>query len=473
MGLQIVQILLRKMKMNKESFHFIAIGGVGQSALAKILLVLGYNVSGSDIIESKYTKLIQSMGAKVYIGHSKENIKGTPKIVISSAIKENNPELIEAKEKGLEIIHRSDCLKFISEKYETFIGLSGTHGKTTTSGMLSFILDKMKLNPAYAIGGIIPKLNINANAYDNSKYFIAELDESDGTIVKYNPDLLVINNLEADHLDFYKNGLKDIIKTFEQLTSKMKENSKLFLNIDNEGIKEFLLQTKYKKENIITYSINSKSDYIAKNIKFIDLETKFDIYKKDKFIGTINLIIPGIHNIYNTLAIISILDSLGYEFNSYSKYFSEFSGMGRRFQLIADNNDIKIIDDYAHHPSEIKATLNAIKNVQKNKVIIFQPHRYTRLKGLWNEFLDCFNDINKLFILDVFSAGDEFDNEFNSENFTKEIIKKGIDAKYIKGSIDEAAKQIVKELKKDDIVLTLGAGDITKIGGKINDLFTK
>ncbi len=452
-------------------FHFIAIGGVGQSALAKILLCLGYSVSGSDIQESKYTKLTSSLGAKIYIGHSKDNIKGSPKIVISSAIKEDNPELIYARENNLDVMHRSDCLKFISEKFPIFIGLAGTHGKTTTSGLLSFLMEKMNLNPSYAIGGIIPKLNINAKANKNSKYFIAELDESDGTIQKYSPDYLVINNLEKDHLDFYKNGLDDIILTFEKLIDNMDETKKVFLNVDNEGCKLFKKQTKFK--NIITYALNNEADYNAKNIIFDELNSSFDFYKKDKLIGKINLIIPGVHNIYNALAILSILDTLGFKYDEYYKYFPEFSGMGRRFQIVADINDIKIIDDYAHHPQEIKSTLSAVKDTKRRKVVIFQPHRYTRLKGLWNEFLDSFNTIDKLFVLDVFSAGDSFDSQYNSKNFVNEIIKKGIDTQYIEGDIKEAAKKIAPKLKKGDIVLTLGAGDITKIGGEINDLLSK
>lgn len=446
-----------------SDFHFIAIGGVGQSALAKILLKLGYKVSGSDICESKYTHLVSDLGAKVYIGQKPENIIGTPKVVISSAIKEDNPELIQARKLSLEVMHRSDCLKYISELFPCFIGLSGTHGKTTTSGLLSFVLENLKVNPSYAIGGIIPKLNINAAAHKDSKFFVAELDESDGTIVKYNPDILLINNLEADHLDHYKNGLSDIIKTFK----KVVDNSKtIIINKDDDGIKELNLN------QAITYSIKSEADYEARNIEFKELESSFDVYKKGNLLGKINLIIPGVHNIYNALGIVAILDTLGFEFKTYAEFFKEFSGMGRRFQLVANDKGVKIIDDYAHHPHEIQSTLDAIKNVKARKVVIFQPHRYTRLKGLWNEFLNSFNTIDKLFVLDTFSAGDEFDPEFNSENFTSAIEKKGINAIYIKGSIAEAAKQIAPQIQKGDIVLTLGAGDITKIGGEINGLLS-
>ncbi len=451
-------------------FHFIAIGGVGQSALAKILLQLGYKVSGSDINDSKYVHLVEKLGAKVYIGHNKDNIKGTPKIVVSSAIKDDNPEIIRAKELKLDIIHRSDCLKIISEKFPKFIGLAGTHGKTTTSGLISFVLEMMKQNPSYAIGGIIPKLNINASAKISSKYFIAELDESDGTIQKYAPNYFVINNLEADHLDHYKNGLDDIIPTFERVVDNMKDDDVVFINLDNDGNKRFLAQTKAK--NIITYALNSKADFEAKNVVFDELNSSFDVYKKDEFLGKINLIVPGKHNVYNAIAIVSVLDCLGFKFEEYAKHFSEFTGMGRRFQLVGDVKNIKIIDDYAHHPSEIQSTLNSIKDLKRRKVAIFQPHRYTRLKGLWDEFLKSFDVVDKLFVLDVFTAGDKPSSIYNSENFVAELKAKNKDVAYVSGGIIEAGKKIAPLLKENDIVILLGAGDITKMGGELYDLLS-
>ena len=456
-----------------KDIYFIAIGGVGQSALAKILIGLGYNVSGSDIQESKYTHMLEKMGAKINIGQEAKNIKENQTIVISSAIKEDNPELVRAKELNLEIMHRSDCLKFISEQYEKFIGLAGTHGKTTTSGMLSYVLEKINANPTYAIGGFLPEYKINANVYKNSKYFIAELDESDGTIQKYKPYYLLINNLEEDHLDHYKNGLKDIFETFKKTVSNMSDESKIFINVDNKGNQEFLKLINNK--NTVTYSIENPASYMAKNIVFKDFETKFDVYKNEKFLSEIKLIIPGIHNVYNALGVISILDSLGFKIDDIKQHFATFSGMGRRFQLVADTKGIKIIDDYAHHPSEIKSTLSAVKNIKRRKVAIFQPHRYTRLKALWNDFLESFNDIDKLYVLDVFNAGDKFDEKYNSKNFTDEFKKKNNkpEIEYIKGNMTEVSEKIAPELMQNDVVLTLGAGDVTKIGGMINDLLAK
>lgn len=454
-----------------NSFHFIAIGGVGQSALAKILLQLGFEVTGSDIEESKYTKLVEKLGAKVFIGHNEQNVQIGQTVVISSAIKEDNPELKRARELNLKIIHRSDCLDFISRKFPCFVGFAGTHGKTTTSGLLSFILEKMQKNPAYAIGGIIPKINENANASIHSKYFIAELDESDGTIEKYAPNYFVVNNLEADHLDFYKNGLDDIIETFKKTISNMQQGDKLVVNFDDDGAKRLFEESDFK--NYISFAINIEADYQVKNIIQKDLETQFDIYKKDEFLTKIKLIVPGIHNVYNALAVISVLDSLGFNQDEYSKYFAEFSGMGRRFQLYGEINDIKIIDDYAHHPTEIKATIQAIESSKRRKLAIFQPHRYTRLEGLWHEFIESFKPVDKLYVLDVFNAGKEPDLGYNSDTFAKACCEIGIEAKYIKGDMKKVAEQILPDIQQNDLVITLGAGDNTKVCGEIYDLLSK
>ena len=454
---------------NLPKFHFIAIGGVGQSALAKILLCLGYEVNGSDVEKSKYTKLVESLGAKVFIGHKKENIQGEPIVVVSSAIKEDNPEMIEAKRKNLKIMHRSDCLKYVSELFPCFIGFAGTHGKTTTSGLMSYVLEKLNQKPSYAIGGIIPELNINAAADKNSKYFVAELDESDGTIQKYAPNIFVVNNLEPDHLDYYKNGIDEIVDTFKKTVLNMKPDSKLFVNLDCDGVKKLLAKIDFK--NVITYSLNSNSKYKAKSIEFNQMTSSFEIYKDDKFLTKINLIIPGLHNVYNVLAVVSVLDSLN--FKDYEKYISKFTGMGRRFQIVSKKNDITIVDDYAHHPNEILSTLNSIKDVKKVKKVVFQPHRYTRLKALWNEFLDCFNTIDELYVIDTFNAGDKFDETYNSKNFTDAIKKRGVKASYVEGNMLQAAQKIAPNIKKGDLVLTMGAGDVTEIGGYIDDILSK
>ena len=264
----------------KKKYHFIAIGGVGMSGLAKYLLQKGFEVSGSDINDSKYVQNVKKLGAKVFIGHDENNVPEDCIVVASTAIRDNNPEIQKAKRLGLPIWHRSDLLAEISQHEEYFMGFSGTHGKTTTSGLCSYVLEKANLKPSYVVGGMIPELDTNANA-TNDKFFIAELDESDGTIVKYSPNLVVVNNLEPDHLDFYKNGLESILETFETFLSNMRENGIVMANTDNEGVKRLVKHfTQHElghNAHFITYSIGGNTDYCAKNINYTEDFTTFDI----------------------------------------------------------------------------------------------------------------------------------------------------------------------------------------------------
>lgn len=471
-----------------DCFHFIAMGGVGQSALAKILLKLGYKVSGSDVSDSKYLQELKTLGARVFIGHNSDNVPNNCFVVLSSAIKEDNLEYIRAKELGLTVLHRSDLLRAITHEFALTIGFAGTHGKTTTSGLCSYVLEKMNKNAAFAVGGIIPELNTNAGADKNSTMFVAELDESDGTIVKYTPEIFVINNLEADHLDYYKNGLPDVLNVFKTVASNLYEDCKIIVNIDDKGVLEFLDLIKELPiaKNIVKFSVrkdrqdaifnNLVPDILAKNIVFGEKNTEFEIVYKNNFLGKISTSLKGIHNVYNALAVITSLIEAGFDFAAFAPYFKGFTGMGRRFQTVFKDDTIEIIDDYAHHPSEIKTTLKAAKEYKEksNKqrvVAIFQPHRYTRLKALWNEFLEAFDDCDKLIIVDTYSAGDEFDFEFNSKNFREAFKAKNPlkEVNYIEGKILEIPLAVRQNIKDDDVVLTLGAGDITKLGALLGE----
>ncbi len=466
-----------------DKFHFIAMGGVGQSALAKILIRRGYDVSGSDISDSKYLKELKALGAKVFIGHNADNIPSdAPEmtyIVASSAIKEDNPEIIRAKELNMKILHRSDMLLALTKEFPSTIGFAGTHGKTTTSGLCAYVLSKMKKLPAYAIGGIIPELNTNAEAAKDSKFFIAELDESDGTIVKYSPEFFIINNLEADHLDFYKNGLADVLHTFKNVVDKLSSDAKIIVNADDKGVLE-LLKSIDNDKNILKFSVSNldNADIFAHNVVFNGSGADFDVTYRGEKLGKISTSLKGMHNVYNTLAVISALVVAGFNFSEFAPHFKGFTGMSRRFQQVYKNDDIEIIDDYAHHPSEIKATLNAaseykLKTGKKRVVAIFQPHRYTRLKALFDEFLTSFDNCDVLLVLDVFSAGDMHDCEFNSENFARAMQSTDKDVIYIPGKISEITDEVLKCIKKDDLILTLGAGDVTKLGKLLGDVFVQ
>ena len=434
-------------------YHFIAIGGIGMSGLAKYLLEDGHTVSGSDITDSKYVEKLRELGATVFIGHDAKNVPNDAIIIKSSAIRDNNPEVVRAKELGLKIYHRSDLLEEIAKSAQDngkcFIGFSGTHGKTTTSGMASYVLDKAGLEPSFVDGGIIPELNTNAQ-HKSGEHFVAELDESDGTIVKYYPDILVINNLEEDHIDFYKNGMPDLVKTFNQAISQAK---KALINNDNEG-------TALLSGNFVTFGLND-ADYTAKKI---DSDT-IEIYYKGEHLTKIKTQLAGVHNVYNILAVVSSLNEAGVDIQKVAEYFYGFTGMGRRFQKVGEINGIKIYDDYAHHPTEIKATLDAAasKFGKDNVVAVFQPHRYTRLQSLWNEFKGAFSNAGRVIVTDVYAASEDPIAGISGENFAKDLVG----SEYFSGDMKSVAKELLPTLKQGDVVIGLGAGTITNLGKEL------
>ena len=440
------------------------------SGLAKYLLEQGCKVSGSDICDSKYVQQLRTLGATVHIGHSAENVPENCVVIASTAIRANNPEILRAKELGLPIYHRSDLLAEISRGGKFFIGYAGTHGKTTTSGLSSYVLEKAGLQPSFVVGGIVPEISTNAQ-YRDGKYFVAELDESDGTIVKYSPDTVVINNLEADHLDFYKEGLSAILDTFEKFLSGLKPNAIILANNDSEGVEELIGGCSTLIPNpIFSYGLN-EADYTAKNIVYGEDYTTYDIYYKDEFLTDMKIILKGVHNVYNSLAVFASLHQDCVDINLIKPHFATFSGMGRRFQKVGEFGGISLYDDYAHHPTEIKATLSAAEAFRNHRVIaVFQPHRYTRLKSLWNEFLDAFYGVDKVVVTDVYAASEDVIDGINSENFTSELSERGVNCEYLAGDMKSVAQQLYPALKSGDVVIGLGAGTITSLGKELLQL---
>ena len=431
------------------------------SGLAKYLLENGCEVSGSDIKESKYKEKKKKLGATVYIGHDESNLPDDCIVVASTAIREDNPELVKAKRLGLTVYHRSDLLAEISKQDKFFIGFSGTHGKTTTSGLASYVLDLAGYEPSFVVGGIIPELGVNSQS-TKGKYFVAELDESDGTIVKYSPNVCVINNLEPDHLDFYKDGMKSLLATFEKFISNLKEDSVVLVNNDCEVLKQL------HAHKVMTFGLN-EADYTAKNIVFTQDCTTFDVYYKGELLTSLSIILKGRHNVYNSLAVVASLHQAGVDIERVKKHFATFSGMGRRFQKVGEFDGISIYDDYAHHPTEIKATLSCAESFKNKRVIaVFQPHRFTRLKNLWNDFLGAFDGVDKVIVTDVYAASEDPIEGVTGEKFAHELAQKtGINCKYLGGDIKNVAKELFPLLENGDVVIGLGAGTITALGKEL------
>lgn len=445
-----------------QNYHFIAIGGIGMSGLAKYLLEQGFSVSGSDVSASKYMLELEKLGAKVHVGHDEKNLPENSIVVVSSAIKDNNPELQKAKKLGMKIYHRSDLLKEISEKSKCFIGFAGCHGKTTTSGMASFVLEKSSYCPSYVVGGILPEINTNGK-YNSSQVFVAELDESDGTILKYLPDICVINNLDEDHVDFYTNGVDSIVEVFNKFISKLKPSAKVLINTDCEHNLRLI------GKPFVTYAIDDNdADYKAENIVYGAGFIEFDLLHFGAFVVHLSTKLIGKHNVYNTLAVAAALIEAGYDIEKLKDSFKTFTGMKRRFQLVGEVKGALIYDDYAHHPTEVKALLSSLSAFDnKNIIAVFQPHRYTRLQKFWKEFIDALKPVKNIVITDVFAASENEIVGVNSENLVKECIKEGLSARYIKGSMSDVAKCLYPELTDNDVVIGIGAGSVTQLGPEL------
>jgi len=472
--------LFRKTIAKTDGYiHFIAIGGIGMSGLAKILIELGYKVSGSDIKNNANIKSIENTGGIVKIGHSSENINNCSLVVVSSAIKPDNPELIEAKKQNIPLVHRAQLLEalmsgFGEEKKQYSIGVTGTHGKTTTSGMTAFLFEMEGLNPSFAIGGQLPHYDVNSKA-GFGDHFVSELDESDGSIELYTPDISIITNLEFDHADHYEKGFEQILETFERYACDLDKNSKIIINTDDSGNLDLLKRIDHK--NIITYSTNpeqplhKESVYRAEALATVP-NARMKVFKKNELLGEITLGIPGIHNISNALAATVAALECGIEFPQIADSLEKFTGMKRRFQTVGYFKGARIIDDYAHHPTEVEATLKTAKEIvsssQKGRVIaVFQPHRYTRLANLWQDFAKAFKDADIVYLCDVYPAGEAPLENVNSENLSKQITY--TKTFYVSGELENIAKAVKQEIKENDIILTMGAGNITQLGQLIID----
>jgi len=383
--------------------HFIGIGGAGMSGIAKVLLDLGYKISGSDLNVTETTKRLGKNGATVFTGHKASNVqKGIDVVVVSSAIPEDNDEVKKAQEFNIPVIQRAEMLAKLMENQKA-ICVAGAHGKTTTTSMIALVLEKNNLDPTVVVGGELNDIGGNAKL-GRGEYLVAEADESDGSFLKLLPWATVVTNIEDDHLDHY-GTLENIVEAFRQFINLGSPQGFSILCIDNTFVKKLADQIPGK---LITYGIQENAQYTAKDIVYEGLLTKAKIYFNDNLLGTLELNVPGKHNISNALAAISIGHQLGIDFQDIKEALKGFKGVQRRFQLIGKVNNVQVVDDYAHHPTEIKATLEAARNSHSGRLIaVFQPHSYTRTKFLAKEFAASFKAADKVILAEIYSAGEK------------------------------------------------------------------
>lgn len=444
--------------------HFIGIGGISMSGLAEILLIEGYKVTGTDNVDSSIVDRLRKLGAKVFIGHNKDNIIGADLIVYTDAISKDNEELRAAINSGAQVVDRATFLGALMKNYKNSIAVSGTHGKTTTTSMIATIMNHGKLNPTILIGGELDDIGGNVKL-GSDEYILTEACEYKANILKYFPTMAIILNMDEDHLDYFK-SMDHIVDTFIGYVNNLDDNSNLILNIDDPYADRLLNET---KANIISFGLEKECDYRAENIRY-DSEgfPTYTLNIKNTESHEITLNVMGIHNIYNSLAAIATTHTYGVPMDVISEFITYYRGVHRRLELKGYiNNTTKVIDDYAHHPTEIRASLSALRKSSKGKIYcVFQPHTFTRTKILLDSFARSFEGADKVIIADIYAARELDNGEIHSKELAKRIMENGADSIYL-GSFEEIEEYLVEAAKDNDIILTMGAGNVYKIGESI------
>lgn len=442
-----------------KKVHFIGIGGVSMSGLAEILLLKGYNVSGSDMKSSPATDKLSKMGAKIYIGHDSKNVQGADIVVYTAAVNNSNPEMQEAKKLNIPILKRAELLGFIMKGHKYNVAVSGTHGKTTTTSMISHITLSEKLDPTILVGGDLDIIDGNVRT-GKSEYFITEACEYKASFLSFYPFIGIILNIDADHLDYYKT-IDNVEKAFKDFSDLIPKDGYLIANADDKRCLEVASKARC---NVVTFGINN-GEITAKNIEYDNKScASFDVYNKGTFVFKINLNVPGKHNVLNSLSAVAASLVLKISSDSIISGLKSFGGTHRRFEFKGKKNGVTVVDDYAHHPTEIKATLAAAKNYPHKRIVcVFQPHTYSRTINLFDEFTNAFDGVDELIIADIYAAREKDTGEVSSKMLSDAISKKGINSINIH-SFEDIKDYLDKTLKDGDLLLTVGAGDVFKVG---------
>ncbi len=437
------------------------IGGVGMSGIAEVLLNLGYPVSGSDLKHSNITRRLKEKGAIIRYGHRRQNIGWAGVVVVSSAIKSNNPEVVEAKKRKIPLIQRAEMLAELMRFSKYGVAVSGTHGKTTTTSLVASVLYTAGLDPTMIIGGRVNSFRSNARL-GRGEFMVAEADESDGSFLKLSPAIEVITNIDREHMDFY-GTFEEVQKTYLEFTKKIPFYGAAICCVDHPVVRKLIPQI---KKRVVTYGLSEGAQFSAHKIKAVAGKMTYQLYVRGESRGKITLNLVGRHNVQNSLAALAVADELNIPIKKAASALRAFKGIHRRCEVLFRNKNITVIDDYGHHPEEIKATLAALKESYPGHrlVCLFQPHRYTRTQDLFSELAGSFDKSDFLMLTDIYAAGETPIKGIHSKRLMSTIKRK-----YHKPSLylpknEGLVDEVLKNLKSGDILVTLGAGDVTKIG---------
>ncbi len=445
-----------------KKIHFIGIGGISMSSLAEILLSQGKTVTGSDSVKSATTDKLEAMGIKVLLGQKAENITDDIDIVVYTvAVREDNPELVAAKNSGAAVLDRGELVGMLMLDYKYPVSVAGTHGKTTTSSLVTEIFLQADLNPTVSIGGMLPSINGNYKVGSND-YFILETCEYFDSFLKFNPHSAIILNVDKDHIDYFKN-LDNIYKSFNKFAQRIPQNGFIVINKDIPRFNEVIDKV---KAPVITYGKDNTSQWYPTDISFNELGfAKYTANYMNEKIAEIQLRIPGEHNVFNSLAAFALAYNYGLDKNSIIKGIYNYTGTDRRFQHKGSFNGITVVDDYAHHPTEISATINSARSMDINKLwIVFQPHTYSRTKALLDEFAAALSKADKVVLADIYASREKDTGIINSRDLADKIKAFGTDVTYCQGPLSEVEKYVRDNCPSGSLLITMGAGDVFKVG---------
>lgn len=447
-----------------QKIHFIGIGGIGMSGIAEVLLNLGYQVSGSDLRASEITRRLSALGGQIAYGHAAENVSGADVVVTSTAVNLNNVEVAEAHRLLIPVIPRAEMLaELMRMKYG--IAVAGTHGKTTTTSMVATVLTHGGVDPTAVIGGRLDKFGSNAKL-GQGKFLVAEADESDGSFLHLSPTIAVVTNIDADHLDYYAD-LEEIKATFVDFINKVPFYGVAVLCLDDASVQAIIPQV---KKRFVTYGLTAQADFYASDISHRQDATVFTVHHHDRRLGELALRMPGRHNVLNALAAVAVAVELGLDFPLIEEGFRDFCGVGRRFQIRYQQDNLLVVDDYGHHPVEIKATLAAARAGWSHRLVaVFQPHRYSRTAALFEDFATAFYQADEVVVLDVYSAGEEPIEGVTAEALARAISGHGHRDVHYLASQDAALQHLLDTLKPGDMVITLGAGNVWQVGASLSE----
>ena len=448
-----------------QHIHFVGIGGIGMSGIAEVLANLGFRVSGSDLKYSDVTARLQELGVQVTEGHAAENVGDAHVVVRSTAVRDDNPEVVEAKRRSIPLIPRAEMLAELMRMKPHTVAVAGSHGKTTTTSMVATVLGSAGLDPTFVVGGIVRSYRSNARL-GKSDLMVVEADESDRSFLMLTPTIAVVTNIDREHMDYY-HDMDDVRRCFADFVNKVPFYGAAVLCLDDPHVQAVISKVERRR---VTYGLSAQADISAHEITFDhSFGSSFSVWRGIDVLGQVVMRVPGKHNVYNSLAAIAVGLELEVPFEKIAAALEEFSGADRRFQFKGEAGGVTVVDDYGHHPTEIKATLSAARIGAPNRriVVLFQPHRYSRTNDLMDEFASAFNNADALFVTDIYAASETPIEGINAEVLTDRIKSYGHKhAEYI-GALENGPAILLENIREGDLVITLGAGSVYRVGDQL------